>query len=301
MRFRINDEFSPLQRVVIGLGAPYQRDKSRVATEMAEFPFLPRTEWREDILALRYPTEHGLTREFDDYVAALRKYGVEVLRADPGAAYSFDYTCPRDIGFCIGERFFISNMAVPSRSDEILTLSHHLSDYPADCIVRFPPDAIIEGGDVIVLDRDTVLVGINQRTNRAGYEHLRDCLAPLDITAVAVSHSQLHLDCCLNPLGHGHLLIHPASLDGNGEELWRMLKQWRWIEVDDDEREHLATNVLSVDGSTVIVRDYPGCGKTNTALRQAGYHLEKIKFDGTPAVGGSFRCASLPLRRRSAT
>ncbi len=298
MVLNVIDEHAILNRVIVGLGAPYQRDKDKVAGEMQEFPFLPNTEWREQILRLEYPTEQGLIAEFDAYVTALERHGVEVLRADPAAAYSFDYTCPRDIGIVIGKQFFVSNMAVQSRCDEFRTIEHHLADIAPERIIRFPKDATIEGGDVILLDDRQVLVGINQRTNRAGFEYLKDILSPLGINTVPVPHSQLHLDCCVNPLGLGHLLIHPPSLSGCGEELWNALNTWQWIEVNDDEREHLATNVLSIKPDTIIARNSQHCRKTNAALAAAGYHLEQVVFDGTPAVGGSFRCASLPLVRQ---
>lgn len=124
----IQDEFSRLQRVIIGLGAPYLRDKAKVSAEITEFPFIPDTARKTEVLALTYPTEANLLQEYADYVATLEKYGVEVLFADPETAYSFDYTCPRDIGFVIGNTFFIANMAVQSRTDEIETIKQHI-DY----------------------------------------------------------------------------------------------------------------------------------------------------------------------------
>ncbi len=53
----IHDEFSALQRVIIGLGAPYQTDKEQVADEMQEYPFLPDTDRKAEVLALTYPDE----------------------------------------------------------------------------------------------------------------------------------------------------------------------------------------------------------------------------------------------------
>jgi hypothetical protein len=88
----VHNEFSALKKVIIGLGSPYQRDKEQVANEMQEYSFLPDTAWKEQVLALTYPTEKILTREYADFIVTLEKYGVEVLRPDPGAAYSFDYT-----------------------------------------------------------------------------------------------------------------------------------------------------------------------------------------------------------------
>ena len=142
-----------------------------------------------------------------------------------------------------------------------------------------------------------MLVGYHQRSNPAGCEYLRQQLAAREIRVIPVRHSQLHLECCLNPLGLGHLLIHPASLDGNEEAVWRVLREYEWLEVDDIEREHLATNVLSIDQRTIVARDHPACVRINRLLESRGYLVEAITFDGVPATGGSFRCASLALAR----
>jgi N-dimethylarginine dimethylaminohydrolase len=296
----IQDEYSRLQRVIVGLGSPYQRDRERMLAELADFPFVPETARKAEVLDLAYPSEAILQREYADYVALLEKYGVEILRADPGAAYSFDYTCPRDIGFVVGDVFFIANMAVESRAEEIKTIAHHLRDIDAAKTVRPPNGCLLEGGDVIVLDRKTLLVGINQRSNREGYEFLRGFLTPRGFAVIPVRHTQLHLDCCLNPLGMGHLLIHPESLEGNDASTWQMLQGYDWIRVDAREREHLATNLLSVDPGTVIARDHESCRRVNRQLIAAGYSVETVGFDGVPATGGSFRCASLALRRLQA-
>jgi N-dimethylarginine dimethylaminohydrolase len=294
----VSNEFSKLRQVIIGQGSPYQRDKAQVAAEMSQFPLVPDTERREAVLALTYPDEALLVEEYAGYVATLERYGVEVLLADTAAAYSFDYTCPRDIGFVIGDLFFVANMAVASRSDEILTIQKHLAGIDASNIVQAPPDCLLEGGDVVLLDKSTVLVGYNQRSNRRGFEFLRDYLAPRGYRVLPFEHSQLHLDCCLNPLGLGHLLIHPQSLDGNADESWQALRSYQWVEVDAIEREYLATNLLSIAADTIIARDHPACARVNAILAELGYRIEAIRFDGVPATGGSFRCASLALKRR---
>ena len=283
-RISINDEFSILKRVIIGCGSPYQSDKTLVAAEMAEFPFIPNTDRKQEVLALTYPSEAILRREYAKYIATLEKYDVEVLLADPTAAYSFDYTCPRDIGFVIGDTFFIANMAVPSRVHEYQTIQQHLSQIDPDKIVRPPEECLLEGGDVVLLDASTVLVGYNQRSNRLGFEFLQGYLAPRGYDVIPFQHSQLHLDCCLNPLGSGHLLIHSDSLEGNSDDSWRALESFERIPVDAVEREHLATNVLSINPQTIIARDHPACARVNQAIRDKGYRVEEVSFDGVPAT-----------------
>lgn len=295
----IHDEYAPLKRVIIGLGAPYLRDKEQAAADMQQFPLLPNTARKAEVLALTYPTEEQLTYEYADFVAALQKHGVDVLRPDPKVAYSFDYTCPRDIGFTIGDTLFISSMAVPSRADEYKTILRHLADVTPSKIVHAPNDTIIEGGDVIVWDERTVLVGINTRTDQNGVDFLHDYYAQKNIDIIPLPHKQLHLDCCLAPLGMGHLLIHPDSLNAS-DEAWQLLKSRQWITVNEVEREHLATNILSVNPHTIIARDHPSCARVNRKLTKLGYTIEAVTFDGVPATGGSFRCASLVLQRTTA-
>jgi len=295
MVLSIQNEYAPLQRVVIGRGSPYQRDKAQVAAEMNEFPQVPDTDRRQEVLNLSYPSEVELVHEYRDFVAVLERYGVKVLLANPDVAYSFDYTCPRDIGFVIGSHFFIANMAVQSRANEIETIRHHLTCIQSDRI-EIPQDCLLEGGDVIVLDDSTVLAGFNRRSNRRGAEFLQQFCVPLGIDVIPVPHRQLHLDCCLNPLGANHLLIHPGSLEPGGE-VWPMLEAHDWIEVENREREYLATNVLSINPNTIIARSHESCARVNRKLAEAGYNVEQVDFDGVPATGGSFRCASLPLER----
>ena len=137
-------------------------------------------------------------------------------------------------------------------------------------------------------------------THQAVTEYLRDYLTPLGITVIPVRHSQLHLDCCLNPLGMGHLLIHPDSLQDNDETTWHALTKNTWVEVDAVEREHLPTNILSINPYPIIARDHPSCSRVNQLLKDLGYTVEAIGFDGVSATGGYFRCTSLPLMRQSA-
>jgi N-dimethylarginine dimethylaminohydrolase len=92
-------------------------------------------------------------------------------------------------------------------------------------------------------------------------------------------------------------LIHPPSLEDLDQKTWKILRRYSWLEIDDIEREHLATNILSIDPSTVIARDHPACKRVNRELESLGYRVATVTFDGVPATGGSFRCASLALAR----
>jgi N-dimethylarginine dimethylaminohydrolase len=296
-RLLIENEFATLKSVIIGLGEPYQEDKKAVLKAMGEYPQLPNTEHREAVMRAEYPATEQLKEEYQNYISVLKRYGVQVIRPDSSLTNSFDYTCPRDIGFVIGNKIIIANMGVKSRSQEFETVRPYIEAIPDVEIIKIPEKAHAEGGDVIVMDRD-LLVGINKRTNQEGYHFLRDTFEPLGYNVVPVYHEQLHLDCCFNPLGLGHALVHPKSLsDKNTESTMEVLKKQKWVTVTDTEREHLAPNVLSIAPNVIIGRKSPHLSRINSLLSDLGYTVEEVKFDGVPATGGSFRCASMALSR----
>jgi N-dimethylarginine dimethylaminohydrolase len=59
----------------------------------------------------------------------------------------------------------------------------------------------------------------------------------------------------------------------------------------------LLTNVFCINDKHVITRDIPEGHEVNRQLEDEGWNVIPIKFNGTPMLGGSFRCATAPLHR----
>lgn len=57
--------------------------------------------------------------------------------------------------------------------------------------------------------------------------------------------------------------------------------------------------MLSIGPDIIIARNHAACARVNQTLVDLGYAVEAIGFDGVPATGGSFRCASLALNRQN--
>lgn len=236
------------------------------------------------------PTAQSLKPELDWLGALLSSNGVHVERPRtiPGIK---DQLTPRDIGFVIGDTFFVSNMSHPSRREEWRGIEELLKRQPALKVVHFPDDATVEGGDIIV-DRDCVFVGTGNRTNDRAVAFLQGVLAqsPFKVVPVPLADCTLHLDCSFNPLGE-HALIYPAGLSEIPPELHR----YNWIVATDEEQRELAVNVLMLSPDTVISRDTSV--RLNRLMAERGLRVYAVPFDETPKTGGSFRCAVLPLRR----
>ncbi|MEM7224899.1 MAG: arginine deiminase family protein [Pseudomonadota bacterium] len=288
--FDVTNEFDRLAHVVMGTAEGYHRDSSQVE-------IVNGTQQRT-VDAAGHPTEAGLLPEFAAFRAAMEAAGVTVHQPELAPNSVQDQTCPRDIGFVIGEVFVAAGMRNQSRIEELDGIRHLL----ADCVgpaLEVPAGVALEGGDVVV-DGDHVFVGFGQRSDPEGLDFLRAKfgeafeIVPLPPRSLAEGEDVLHLDCAFNPLGLGHALIYP---DGLAEIPAIVRDKFSWIEVTQTEATALATNVLSVAPDKIIARAGPDCARVNGELRKAGYDVTEVAFDGVPSTGGSFRCATMPLRR----
>jgi arginine deiminase len=104
-----------------------------------------------------------------------------------------NYFFQRDPQVVIGDRVLICSMATEAREREPMLAAaifrHHpaLAGYADQFTVHVPPHAApdygpaypypsLEGGDVLIANRETLLVGISERTNRRGVEALAEYL-----------------------------------------------------------------------------------------------------------------------------
>ena len=79
------------------------------------------------------------------------------------------------------------------------------------------PDATLEGGDVQMLARDVVLVGVGERTSWAGVRRLAPRLLARGVRVVLVCEmpprrGSMHLDTVFTPIDEDHCLVHPPMI-----------------------------------------------------------------------------------------
>jgi len=159
--------------------------------------------------------------------------GGRVFELDPVPNYFFQ----RDPQVVLGNRVAISAMATGARGREPrlarLIFAHHpgLADHGA--IFEIVPGGLdqgsvrpeIEGGDVLVASRDTLLVGISQRTNRRGVEILADYLRRhqtpfrhLVLVDLPAKRSYMHLDTVFTLVDHGQALAFLPVIESHRRE-----------------------------------------------------------------------------------
>lgn len=191
----------------------------------------------------------------------------------------------RDPQIVLGDRVVISAMATQARRRESL-LSKYVFEYhpafegqdrfwvdfmanePERPMPRKPPT--IEGGDVLIPRRDLILVGITERTNKAGVEALLRSLKSANagvksavIVDIPRQRSFMHLDTIFTLINRHECLIYPPVILPSGGQ---------------------AATVTTVDLTKKRGIDYSPQKSLLGTLKKKGFDLEPIYCGGKKAI-----------------
>ena len=228
--------------------------------------------------------------QHDEFVNTLRGQGIEVILLPYHKKYP-EQVFTRDIGFTLGETIFVADMASDVRNGEENVLKQWLEDEEISYYNIIGHQ--IEGGDVII-DRDTIYIGLSDRTNGEAIEHLQNLLKKqFDIIPIDFKSKYLHLDCVFNIVSPELAIIYPDALKPEQIELFK--SRYELIEVSEEEQFTLGTNVLSIGYNKII--SLPVNKKVNEELRKRGFEIIEVDITEIIKSGGSFRCCTLPIHR----
>jgi N-dimethylarginine dimethylaminohydrolase len=223
------------------------------------------------------------------FVQTMRDHGIEVIPL-PHVEEFPEQVFTRDIGFALGRQLFVSHMGrgIRQGEDNILIRWLERNHYSFHNLQQNS----IEGGDVMV-DGDTVYVGVSGRTSRHAIDQLSALLPKFQVAAVPIDRAYLHLDCVFNVLSPTEALIFSPAL--HRDDLERLSQRYELIEVPKSEQFKMGTNVLSIGNKKVF--SLPVNEQVNQDLRSRGYDVIEVDFSELIKSGGSFRCCTLPLVR----
>lgn len=281
MRIHVNNEYGKLKSVVVSSADYYNPEDLALNNETIKYYALHGG----------VPTKEDILREQKDFWDVLKSYGVDVrVAAQVEGAKGQMFT--RDLAFVIGEKLFISRMKKENRRAAIEGWEAILSEISNEQIVRVPDDIILEGGDVLV-DGNTLYVGVSERTNMQGVEFLKDTLgSTYKIVPLQLKEKFLHLDVVLTIVNPKLALVYR---DGLEEESYKMLDDYEKIEITEEEQFELGTNVFVLDEDTVIVNAEHK--RIIEKLEEHGLTILPLDFSETAKDGGAFRCTTCPLER----
>lgn len=198
----------------------------------------------------------------------------------------------RDPSFVVGDTLYIARMSAKYRQPETAGLTELRRQVAREVVLD---RGVIEGGDVMVLSDDLVLVGTGEITDAEGFAALKSHLEGSGRTVIRVRHTALHLDCCLAPLPNHKCLYSGSRLPGSSLDLLRPLFS-ELLPLDPIEaRNHLAANMLWLNSEEVAsTTDSPD---TNRLLRGMGYAVHEVEYGEVIHRWGSVHCTVGPLVR----
>jgi arginine deiminase len=229
----------------------------------------------------------------DERPAALAEVLISGIARETGSGElpQFDlYPIPnlffmRDPQIVLGDRVVISSMATQARRREALLSKYVFENHPhfrgeesfwVDFMKSEPERPMprnmptIEGGDVLVPRRDLLLIGVTERTNKAGVEALMRSLKAAQSgfeTAIIVDiprqRSFMHLDTIFTFINRHECLIYPPVILPSGSQ---------------------AAKVTMVDLTKKRSFAYSEQKSLLGALKKKGFDLEPIYCGGKSAV-----------------
>lgn len=308
MNISIFNEYDPLKTVIIGNADHLYFPDSHAIEQEEAMPF-----WKRTLTKTIYRWLRGkrvpqiLARKFQIELEAfeklLKEHNVEVLNVDPiipdkSETFGLGQMYARDSVICIGERLLEGNLQIEMRKKELRGYQRLINEIGANVRIEtiMQTDAVyLEGGDVLV-DYPNIFVGIGKyASNLAGVEWLKSKLdkgwqvIPIFLNDDAI----LHLDCCLTIIGPKMAIIHCKSL----KQLPDQLKDYTFIEIDDQTRKEMGGNVLVIGNKKIIVQERHKI--LQKQLTAQGFTVLTLSFTWHALLDGAFRCASCPIERLS--
>ena len=231
----------------------------------------------------RSPIDINIARaQHRGYIQALQDMGCEVIEL-PAEADLPDSVFVEDTAFILPEVAVITRPGADSRKPETESIVRALQPYRDLLFIREP--ATVDGGDVLVLDKD-IFVGISTRSNQAAVEQMNALLGKFGYCAHSVEmHDCLHLKTAVTRVDAKTLLINRNWVDA------QRFAGFDLIEVDPS--EPLAANCLPVDDVIIFPAAFP---KTRAKLEARGYEVRTVQVDELAKAEGAVTCCSLIIQ-----
>ena len=247
----------------------------------------------------------------------------------------------RDPAAAIGSGLTINKMKYPARRRESLFMRYIIDHHPRFAEATVPvwynrdEKFSMEGGDELVLSKDTLAIGISQRTTAEAIETMAmELFAGSDFKRVITmeipkSHAFMHLDTVFTMIDHDKFTIHPEIRDNGGKINTFILEKVEGQKfpriTHDTDLEHVLRTALSLpavtliecgggdriaaareqwnDGSNTlaiapgVVVTYDRNYVTNQKLRDHGIEVIEVSGSELGRGRGGPRCMSMPLVR----
>jgi len=221
------------------------------------------------------------------YIATLRETGATVVELPALDVYP-DSVFVEDTALCLPQGAVVMRPGAPSRLGEAAEMAPHLRALYGDVVAISGTDSFIEGGDILVTERE-ILVGRSARTNAAGIAELARLVAPWGhaVREVHTPPGVLHFktDCSLLDVD---TILSTKRLSASG-----CFTDYKLIDVA--EGEEAAANTIRFNDLVLMPAGFP---RTRDAIAAAGYEVREIGNSECAKLDGGMSCLSLRFTPR---
>ncbi len=240
--------------------------------------------------------------EYENFVNLLKNEIPEIHFLPKNDNVGMDSLYARDSSIITDKGLILCSMGKPARQGEPGAVREYASELDIPILGEISGEGLLEGGDIIWLGGNTLVVGRGYRTNDEGIRQLKELAGDLvdDFIVVPLPHwigpsSVFHLMSFISPIDHDLAVVYPRLIPVPFMEFLRA-REIKLIEVPDSEYESMACNILAIAPHKCIMLS--GNHKTKNLLEKAGaeileYKGEEISLKG----GGGPTCLTRPLLR----
>jgi dimethylargininase len=252
--------------------------------------------WRAEPVGELAGAQHAAFRACLEDAGAEVVVGAAPAAGNPDAIYAYDPTLILDDGAVL------LRPGKPGRRGEPAAAAADLREAGLEVLGEIEAPGTAEGGDMVLLDASTLLVGHGYRTNAEGIRQLRELLDPREVVVEAFD-----LPHYLGPAACLHLMSFFSPLDADLAVVYLPMMPVRLvellsergidlIEVPEEEFESMGPNVLALAPRVALAVD--GNPRTRRLLEGAGVDVRV--FEGSEISGkgdGGPTCLTRPLAR----
>ena len=291
MPLTAHSEVGRIQRILLCPVEAAFRSQKAVDAQWQALNYLDRPDYREALA------------EYETFTGLLHAEGMAIDYLEPEAGTGMDAIYVRDASIVSNSGPILCNMGKDARSGEPAASAAAYTRMDLPVAGHISPPGRLEGGDVLWLNEQTLVVGRGYRTNDAGIAQLRDLL-PEEVTLMEVPlpHWQgeqdvFHLMSMLSPIDRDLLLVFSPLLPVPFRELL-LARGYRLLEVPEAEFDSMGCNVLALAPGRALMLE--GNPVTRSRLESAGVEVLTYKGDEISRKGcGGPTCLTRPLLREA--
>ena len=259
------------------------------------------TQW-EDLNYLGSPDFKRAVNEFEEFVELLERHINEIHYLPRQEKIGLDSIYVHDPVVMTSAGAVLCNMGKEQRKGEPGALGKFLSGLDIPVLGSITGEGCLEGGDVVLFDKNTLAVAEGYRTDREGIRQLQNITHEIftEFQIVPLPHWQgpgdvLHLMSIISPVDHDLAVVYSRLMPVPFRE-WLIRRGIKLVDVPDTEFETMGCNVLAVSPRKCIV--LKGNPRTRQMLEKEG--AEVWEYEGkeisNKGAGGP-TCLTRPLWR----